>query len=210
MIPVTSEQLKGLAPNAKQQCLSAFDLVDEVFATYGINENAKRVAHFMAQILHESGGLCIIKESLNYSSPQRLMQVWPKRFPTVESAQPYVKNAQALANKVYGGRMGNVDPDDGWKYIGRGLLQITGRESYEKFGQILGIDLAGNPDLAADPAWALKIACEEWKEKGCNPFADDDDITTITKRINGGLIGFDERKKWWAKTKAVWESVHEL
>ncbi len=204
MILVTPEQLKGLAPSAKQQCLSAFDAADTVLAKYGINENAKRVAHFMAQILHESGALCIIKESLNYSSAKRIMAVWPKRFPTEESAQPYVKNPQALANKVYGGRMGNVDPDDGWKFIGRGLLQITGRESYEKFGKILGIDLVANPDLAADPQWSLAIACEEWKEKGCNPCADADDIQAITKKINGGLIGFDERKKWWEKTKVVW------
>ena len=203
MIPITPEQLKGLAPKAKPQCLSAFDAADAVFATYGVNENSKRLAHFMAQILHESGGLCIIKENLSYSA-ERMMVIWPKRFPTLESAQPFAKNPQALANKVYGGRMGNTGPDDGWKFIGRGLLQITGRESYEKFGRILGIDLAGNPDLAADPMWSLKIACEEWKEKGCNAFADNDDITTITTRINGGLIGFDERQKWLVKTKAVW------
>ena len=182
----------------------AFAQADEFLASYGINDNALRVAHFMAQVLHESGGLCIIQESLNYSA-KRMMQVWPKRFPTIESAQPYANNPQLLANNVYGARMGNAGPDDGWKYIGRGLLQITGRDSYEKFGQRLGIDLVGQPMLAADPQWSLKIAAEEWCDKGCNALADRDDITTITKRINGGLIGFDERKAWLVKTKLVWK-----
>ena len=203
MIRLTPEQLQLLAPNALPRCRDAFANADEVFARYGINENGLRVAHFMAQVLHESGGLCIIEENLNYTA-KRMMQIWPKRFPTIEIAKPYEKNPQALANKVYGGRMGNTGPDDGWLYIGRGLLQITGRESYDRYGSRLGCNLVGEPSLASDPQWSLKIAAEEWTDKNCNTFADQDDITTITKRINGGLIGFEERQKWLAKTKQVW------
>jgi predicted chitinase len=203
MIRLTPEQLMLLAPSSVQRCRDAFADADVVLAKYDINGNALRLAHFMAQILHESGGLCIIEENLSYTA-KRMMQIWPKRFKTLEAAKPYAKNPRALANKVYGGRMGNTGPDDGWLYIGRGLLQITGRESYDKYGSRLGCNLVGEPRLASDPNWALRIAAEEWTDKGCNPYADQDDITTITKRINGGLIGFDERKKWLVKTKKVW------
>jgi predicted chitinase len=203
MISFTPQQLQQLAPKARQACRDAFLHADDYLKPYGINDKGLRLAHFMAQVLHESGGLCIIEENLSYSA-ERMMVIWPKRFPTLEAATPFAKNPQALANKVYGGRMGNVGPDDGWRYIGRGLLQITGRESYDKFGKKLGIDLCAQPALAADPEWSLRIAAEEWMEKGCNDFADKDDVTTITKRINGGLIGFDERKKWLVKTKQVW------
>jgi putative chitinase len=140
---------------------------------------------------------------LNYRA-ERMVQVWPKRFKTVAQAQPYAHNPEALANKVYGDRMGNTHPGDGWRYIGRGLLQITGRDSYEPYGGALGIDLAGNPELAISPDWALKIAGEEWKAKNCNPLADQDKIVTITIRINGGTIGLGSRKDWLVKTKHVW------
>jgi len=203
MIRLTPEQLQQLAPSALERCRDAFAQADDVLSKYAINENALRLAHFMAQVLHESGGLCIVEESLSYTA-KRMMVIWPKRFPTLEAAQPYAKNTQKLANKVYGGRMGNTDPDDGWRYSGRGLLQITGRESYARYGGRLGCNLVGEPVLASDPQWSLSIAAEEWTDKGCNPFADKDDINTITKRINGGLIGLDERKKWLVKTKQVW------
>ena len=208
MISLTAEQLKQLAPTARQECRDAFLAADDVLSKYAINENALRVAHFMAQVLHESGGLCIIEENLSYKA-DRLMVVWPSRFPTLESAQPYAKNPEALANKVYGGRkeLGNTDDGDGWKYIGRGLLQITGRWAYDTYGKRLGVDLCGNPRLAADPQWSLRIAAEEWTDKKCNPLADQDDIKSITKKINGGLIGFDERKKWLVKAKQVWGTL---
>ncbi|HUR79420.1 MAG TPA: lytic enzyme [Thermoanaerobaculia bacterium] len=203
MIRLTPEHLEVLAPTSVQRCRDAFANADDVLARYAINDKALRLAHFMAQILHESGGLCIIEENLSYSA-KRMMQIWPKRFPTIEIAKPYAKNPKALANRVYGGRMGNSGPDDGWLYIGRGLLQITGKESYQRYGTRLGCNLVGAPKLASDPQWSLSIAAEEWTDKGCNELADQDDITTITKRINGGLIGFEERKKWLVKTKKVW------
>src|SRR5690349_4962574 len=117
MIRLTPEQLKQLAPTSLQQCRDAFANADKVLAKYDINDNALRLAHFMAQILHESGGLRIVEENLSYTA-RRMMEIWPKRFPTIEIAKPFAKNPQALANKVYGGRMGNSGPDDGWLYIG--------------------------------------------------------------------------------------------
>jgi putative chitinase len=203
MVPVTQAQIAQLAPHCLVGFKQAFASADTVLTPYGINDSARRLAHFMAQVLHETGGLTIQSENLNYSA-ERLMAVWPKRFPNLDAATPYARNPEKLANLVYGGRMGNIDPGDGYKYIGRGLLQITGRASYKKFGDLLGIDLAGTPALAVDPQWALKVACEVWKWLGCNAKADADDIVAVTKAINGGLTGLADRQAWLVKTKAVW------
>ncbi len=131
MTPVTMEQVKKLAPKIKPAYAQAFQEADAVLAEFGINANKLRVAHFMAQILHESGAFTILDENMNYTA-KRMMQVWPSRFKTLASAQPFANNPEKLANKVYGGRMGNVDPGDGWKYHGRGLLQLTGRGILQK------------------------------------------------------------------------------
>jgi predicted chitinase len=202
MIPVTVQQIKKLAPLVNDAYLSAFEKANDVLALYGINANALRVSHFLAQIFHETGGLTILSENLNYSA-SRMMAVWPSRFPTLESAKPYEHHPEALANKVYGGRMGNRDAGDGWLYRGRGMVQCTGRESYARFGKLLGINLVGNPELAIHPDHALSIAAVEFQTAGCNAFADVDDVKLVTKAINGGFIGLDERKAWLVKTKAV-------
>lgn len=203
MVKVTSAQLQKLAPNARSSFRQAFAEADAVFAHYEINKNGLRLAHFMAQVLHESGGLTIQQENMNYSA-KRMTQVWKKRFPTIASAEPFAHNPEKLANKVYGGRMGNVKAGDGFKFIGRGMMQITGRESYERFGKKLGIDLANHPELAVDPQWVLKIACEEWIFVKCNAFADADDLNKITRAINGGTVGIESRRDWLTKTKNVW------
>lgn len=203
IVKITTEQLNLLAPNARQNYKDAFAQADTDLATYGINKNALRLAHFMAQVLHEVGGLTILIENMNYRA-ERIVQVWSSRFPTIASAEPFAHNPEKLANKVYGGRMGNNQPGDGFRFIGRGLIQLTGRESYKKFGDRLGIDLTANPDLAFSAEWALKIAAEEWKEKGCNAFADVDDLRKVTKAINGGLIGLESRRAWLEKAKRIW------
>jgi putative chitinase len=205
MVPFTAAQLAQLAPHSLDAYQQAFVVADTVLEPYGINETSQRLAHFMAQVLHETGALTIQSENLNYS-PQRLMAVWPKRFPTLAEAEPYAHNPEKLANLVYGGRMGNVDPGDGFKYMGRGLLQLTGRAAYKKYGDLLGIDLAGNPALILDPQWALKVACEVWRGLACNTKADADDVTAVTKAINGGQVGLADRQAWLVKTKAVWTS----
>jgi putative chitinase len=204
MVAITEKQLRLLAPNARSSYRDAFNTADQDLAPHGVNKTALRLAHFMAQVLHETGGLTILVENMNYRA-ERLMQVWPKRFPTLASAKPFAHNPEALANHVYGGRMGNVKKGDGWRFVGRGMLQITGRESYEKYGKALKIDLAGNPDLAVDSKWALKIAAAEWNASGCNPLADDDKLKAVTFAINGGYNGLASRKEWLAKTKNVWK-----
>lgn len=203
IVKITAEQLAGLAPNARQNYKDAFAHADVDLVAYGINKNALRVAHFMAQVLHESGGLSIFIENMNYRAA-RIKQVWSSRFPTVASAEPFAHNPEKLANKVYGGRMGNDLNGDGFRFIGRGMIQVTGRESYKKFGDLLGVDLTADPDLAFSAQWTLKIAAEEWKEKGCNALADADDLRGITRRINGGFNGLDSRREWLEKTKRIW------
>jgi putative chitinase len=203
MTPIAPAQLKLLAPNARSAYLAAFASADTVLAGHGINSTPLRLAHFMAQVLHECGGLTIQVENLNYRA-ERLMQVWPSRFPTLASAQPFAHNPQGLADNVYGGRMGNVAPHDGSKFIGRGLLQLTGRESYRRIGERIGAPLEAQPDLAFDGAWALKVAAEEWTVSGCNVLADADDLKKVTKAINGGLIGLASRQDWLIKTRHVW------
>src|SRR5262245_59971402 len=121
MIKIAENQIQKLAPNAKTNYRKAFKAADAVLAHYNINENALRLAHFMAQVLHETGGFTIYVESMNYSA-KRIAQVWPTRFSSIAAAEPYAHDGKGLANKVYNGRMGNrTGTNDGWNYIGHGL-----------------------------------------------------------------------------------------
>jgi putative chitinase len=203
MVKITSEQLRQIAPNARSSYRQAFNSADSVLAHYGINANGLRLSHFMAQVLHETGGLTVLMENMNYRA-ERIVKVSPSRFRSVDEARPYAHNPAKLANKVYGGRMGNIRQGDGWRFIGRGLLQITGRESYQRYGTALGVNLTDNPDLALDPAWVLKIAAEEWVASNCNALADVDSLQRVTRAINGGLIGLSSRQDWLTKTKYLW------
>src|SRR5438270_1894681 len=214
MIPVTKAQLLSLAPNARAEYLQTFDNADEVFAKYAINVSGLRLAHFMAQVLHESGGFTIMYESLNYKA-DALISLFSRARISVADAEKYGRtdahpaDQRMIGDTIYGGdwgriNLGNTQPDDGYAFRGTGLLQMTGRGSRTTIGTKLGVDLVNNPDNAADPKYLLSIACEEWNEKGCNPFADKDDILTVTKKINGGTNGLDSRKAWLVKTKAIW------
>jgi len=122
----------------------------------------------------------------------------------------YAHNPEKLGNVVYGGRLGNSGPDDGYTYRGRGLLQLTGKGSYQQITQILQGDYPEAPDFVASPdevigaQWSLAVAAAIWNSKGCNAFADNDDIESVTKAINGGLIGLNERIECLEKTKATW------
>lgn len=185
--------LKAICPKAKPVILAAFDHADEVFAKYEIS-TVRRQAHFLAQLLHESACLRAWEESLYYRDATRLVSVWPKRFPTPAAAAPYVRNPEALANYVYGGRMGNTAPGDGWKYRGRGLIQLTGRYNYEKYALLTGIPLAAQPELAASAAHALEIAACFWTQNRLNELADTDLIVKITRAINGGEHGLQSRR----------------
>lgn len=217
MIPVTKEQLLSLAPGARPEYLQTFENADQVFAKYNINDTALRVAHFLAQVLHETGGFKIMFESLNYT-PQALIGLFSRARISVDDANKYGRtdehpaDERMIGNTIYGGpwglkNLGNTAPDDGYNFRGTGLLQMTGRGSRTTIGTNLGVDLVNNPANGADPQYLLAIACEEWNEKGCNPYADKDDILTITKKINGGTNGLDSRKAWLVKTKAIWQEI---
>lgn len=210
-IQITTDQVLHLAPNTRSSYREAFENGQASFDSSGISANGLRVAHFMAQILHESGGLSIQFENLNYSAA-RLPVVWPSRFLPKGPLNPadYANTPQKLANEVYGGRMGNTGPNDGYTYRGRGLMQLTGKDSYAEATKTLrkinpdAPDFVANPDEVISAAWCLQIAIAEWVSKGCNALADQDNIKAITKAINGGQIGLAARIEWAKKTKAVW------
>jgi putative chitinase len=160
-----------------------------------------RIANFLAQIGYESSQLNRLVENLTYSTAARLMKVWPKRFPGEASSIPYLHNEVALANFVYAGRLGNgvADSGDGYRYRGRGVIQITGRDNYESVGKALNLDLLGHPDLLLEKEHAAMSAAWFWSTRGLNTLADrsnDDDVEhfkEITRRINGGTEGLEKR-----------------
>lgn len=153
---------------------------------------------FLGQVLHESGMLETIEENLSYSA-QRLMVVWPKRFPTIEEAAPYARNPHALAERVYSGRMGNNLPGDGYKYRGRGILQITGKDNYAKVAQALGVDLLENPDLMLQPAISLRAAIAWWERN--IPDGIIGNAGLVSRRVNGGTTGLADRENLTAMSQ---------
>lgn len=196
-----------LYPKAKPALAQALDQQSQtVLGAFGLLDNANRLYFFLAQIGHESAGLSVTEENLNYRA-DRLCAVWPKRFPTLDAAAPYANNPQALANKVYGGRMGNVDANDGWTYRGRGLIQITGRDNYRLVAGYAQLDLENDPDLAADPNHALTVACGYWRMNKLNDYCDADDFIGLSEKINNGSTGLDDRQAWLAKVRQVMESA---
>lgn len=156
-------------------------------------KDPKEQAMFMAQMDHESGGFKTYEENLNYSA-KGLRKTFGKYYKTDAEASTDARNPEAIANKVYGGRMGNVDPGDGYKYRGRGAIQLTGKDNYARAGKALGLDLVNNPDLAKDPVNAAKIAAWYWKDRKLGDAGRAGDVTTATKKINGGTNGLEDRK----------------
>ncbi len=163
-----------------------------VFADNMPRMGARSRAHFVAQVLHESGGLRWLEENLSYSA-ERLTAVWPKRFPNADRARPYARNPEKLANYVYAGRMGNSEPGDGWKYRGRGLIQITGRSNYELAQELTGMPTLEEPDLLTTPEPALMSALAWWGESV--PDAESLSVEQVTRRVNGGLNGLADRQR---------------
>ena len=183
---MNSLQLKELGINDKWEIP-----LNQVFVKYDIG-TPKRQAAFIGQCAVESANFTRLQENLNYSA-QRLTQVWPSRFPNISMAEPYANNPEKLADFVYAGRMGNLQDGDGWKFHGRGLIQLTGRENYANCGSGVGVDLIDNPDLLLTPQYAVLSAGWFWNKKGLNALADTQEYGAMTRRINGGLTGLDER-----------------
>ena len=176
------------------------DAINETFEKFDIS-TPERQACFLGQCAHESGGFTALSENLNYSAAS-LCRVWPKRFPTMNDGQNYEKNPQKIANKVYASRMGNGDEEsgEGYAYRGRGLIQLTGKSNYEACGEALGVDLVENPDLVATPQYAALSAGWFWNKNKLNAYADKNDMEGLTKKINGGTHGIEDRV---ARTQAA-------
>jgi len=191
-------KLKGKIPQ------SIFDILPDAFGKYQIN-TPLRASHFLGQIAHESGDFTIKTESMNYSTPSRIVEIWPSRFNLdgtggKKNASGFIKNQELLAETVYGGRMGNNNPGDGFRFRGGGFLQLTGKEAYQGYGKYLGKSVEETADLLrSENKYAMDAACWEYViNKKLNPIADkgmtEEVIVEITKKINGGKIGLDDRR----------------
>jgi len=175
--------------------------LEATFVKYDISTSIRQAA-FIGQCSHESNNFKTLQENLNYSA-EGLMKTWPSRFPTKEIADQYARQPAKIAGKVYNGRLGNTSEEEAAKYLGRGLIQLTGKENYANCGSGIGADLLANPELLLDPQYACLSAGWFWNKKGLNSLADTQDIETMTRRINGGLIGLDDRRAKISKALSV-------
>jgi putative chitinase len=197
---ITASLLSTVLPKCQSPAVWA-SVLNPACEKYAINTR-DRVAAFWAQTGYESASFNCLQEDLNYSSSLRLMKVWPKRFPTEALAQLYIQNPEKLANYVYQKRLGNGDAasGDGFRYLGRGIIQITGRSNYAALSKVLAFDFVQEPERLLEPKWAALSAAWFWASNGLNALADDEtgdddleDFSQITKRINGGTTGIQAR-----------------
>ena len=194
---ITVSQLKQLLP--KNPYVEHWHhALEQLFPDYDIN-TPKRMAAFIAQCAHESGGFMVLKENLNYK-PASLRKLFPKYFPNDQIAQQYCSKPnkqEAIANRIYADRMGNGSESsgDGYRFCGRGLIQLTGRSNYQSFADSLEMKIEDVPEYLATFEGAAQSACWFWETNNLNKYADAGDILGLTKRINGGTIGLEDRKK---------------
>ncbi len=203
MAIITPEHLLALAPTTKRAAEYA-PALDAVLERAGIT-TPLRVAHFMAQLCHESGGFRALVENLNYR-PETLMAVFKKRVTSLEQAQALVNAGKdAIAEHIYGGRLGNVNPGDGARFIGRGFIMVTGRTNYELCGNRIGQPLTERPELLEQPAIAALASAAFWQMNNLNAAADQDDVNLVTRLINGGDNGLADRRTLTDKAKRLWQ-----
>ncbi len=167
--------------------------LNETFTRFNI-ATPRQQAAFIGQCGHECGHFKVLEENLNYKAAT-LMRLWPKRFPTLEIANQFAGNPKRIANKVYASRMGNRDEasGDGWRFRGRGCIQLTGHSNYFHASKALGVDFVANQDLVATPQYAALTAGWFWSTHNCNSLAEAGDDVGLTKKINGGTIGLQDR-----------------
>jgi len=180
--------------------------LNKLLPDYGI-DTPQRVAAFIAQCAHESGNFAFLKENLNYRAAS-LRKVFPKYFPDDATANQYASlpnKAEAIANRIYANRMGNgpEESGDGFRYCGRGLIQLTGRNNYDAFAESIETPVEEIPAYLETFEGAVQSACWFWETNNLNQFADTDDIKTMTRRINGGFIGLEDRIKHYEHAKHV-------
>ena len=206
---LTADILRAALPAARPTDIARFVTpLTEACAEWGI-DTPLRLAAFLAQIAHESGQLRALTENLNYSA-EALLRVFPRHF-DAGRATAYARQPERIGSKVYANRMGNGDEasGDGWRYRGRGLIQVTGKTNYAACGTALDLDLIAQPELLEQPGPAARSAAWFWHRHDLNGLADARDIETITRRINGGLTGLQDRKAHYARACAALEVSHE-
>lgn len=193
---VTLELLQHMCPKTKRSVLEGYvEPLNTVAEYYEMTHNPARLAGFLAQIGHESGGFNFVKENLNYSA-KGLMTTFKKYFPTEDLARQYERKPEKIANRVYANRMGNgpEESGDGYKFCGRGLIQLTGKQNYTKFAADLGISIDETVAYLETPNGAVSSAGWFWDNNNLNQYCDKGDFITLTKRINGGTIGLADRQ----------------
>ncbi len=207
---LTRDLLRASMPGARTNDLDRFaGPLAGCCAEWGIDTGLRQAA-FLAQLAHESGQLRALVENLNYSA-EALLRVFPRHFDAGQAAT-YARQPQRIAARAYANRMGNGDETsgDGWRYRGRGLIQITGHDNYAACGTAIGLDLIAQPELLEQPGPAARSAAWFWHNHDLNRLADARDIEAITRRINGGLTGLEDRKAHYAHACAALEVSHEL
>jgi len=193
---ITVEILQAICPKTKKTVLEQYvEPINDVATHYNMFENPRRIAAFIAQIAHESGGFNFVRENLNYGA-KGLMTTFRKYFPDEEIAKRYERKPEMIANRVYANRMGNGDEasGDGFKYRGRGLIQLTGKNNYTAFSKAIGKTIDEAVAYLETPAGAVSSAGWFWDVNRLNRFCDADDFVMLTRRINGGTIGLADRK----------------
>jgi putative chitinase len=205
--------VRKLCPNANPAYVAAFERGDALLEQHGVT-NPLRLAHFLCQVFHETGGLRILREDMRYSA-KRIMEIFGvgrhSAAVTQAEAARLAGNGSALAERVYGlgnprkaRELGNTKPGDGWAYRGNGIMQTTGRGNHQRMGQRCGVDFTTRPELVTSAEHALKPALAEWTEGSLNTLADQNNIRAITKRINGGYNGLADRIAWFEK---IWRML---
>ena len=208
MRPLTEQQLLRILPNARPVAGVFVPALNRAMNRYRIESSVRRAA-FLAQAGHESGQLRRLAENLNYSAAG-LAATWPVRFRAADGqpnalAQRLERQPERIANQVYANRLGNgsVESGDGWRYRGRGLIQLTGRANYQACGSAIGADLVTHPELLEQPEWAALSAAWFWSSNGLNELADAGRFEDITRRINGGTHGQSQRVAFWRAGQEV-------
>jgi putative chitinase len=206
--------VRKVAPKGRKAYLDAFEQGDDLLASHGIT-TPLRLAQFLAQVMHESGGLTVEFENMNYRAP-RIMEIFGEgrhsASISLSEAQHLAGKPQALAERVYGvgnpkksKELGNTRPGDGYKYRGGGILQTTGKSNYRRMGEKCGVDFEGSPELVCSAEHALKPALAEWMEGKLNVLADKSDLKGITRKINGGYNGLADRQAWYKTIRPLCE-----
>ena len=206
--------VRAAASDAPDAAVEALEQARAAIAGQGALDNERRAAHMIGQCAHESMRFTRVVESLFYSTADRLLMIFPRHFRDAAHAADFTRNSEKLANHVYANRIGNgpTESGDGFRYRGRGYLQLTGRDNYRRFGGLIGIDLEADPERAAEPATAWLIAAGYLairKRAGKTAFqwADDDNVEAVTRIVNGGTHGLDDRRNRTARALAVLEDA---